>query len=73
MGNTYVVRLREDDPAADNSLQLGAVSIVGDGQQVDAGNVGRSTLDQEQIDRYQPSNIPSVLATLPGQRPPADL
>jgi hemoglobin/transferrin/lactoferrin receptor protein len=66
MGNTFVVRLREDAPSADNSIQLGALSIVGDGQQVDASSVGRSTLDQEQIDRYQPSNIPSVLATLPG-------
>ncbi|MHC6224267.1 TonB-dependent receptor [Pseudomonas sp. X10] len=66
MGNTYVVRVREDDPDADNSIQLGALSIVGDGQQVDASNVGRSTLSQAEIDRYQPSNIPSVLATLPG-------
>ena len=66
MGETYVVRLREDQPNADNSIQLGALSIVGDGQQVTPDNVGRSTLDQEQIDRYQPSNIPSVLATLPG-------
>lgn len=66
MGETYVVRLREDEPNADNSIQLGALSIVGDGQQVTPDNVGRSTLDQEQIDRYQPSNIPSVLATLPG-------
>lgn len=66
MGNTYVVRLREDAPSADNSIQLGALSIVGDGKQVEPGNVGRSTLDQEQIDRYQPNNIPSVLATLPG-------
>ncbi|WP_420832729.1 TonB-dependent hemoglobin/transferrin/lactoferrin family receptor [Pseudomonas wadenswilerensis] len=66
VGNTYVVRLREDDATADNSIQLGAVSVVGDGQQVDPSTVGRSTLTQEDIDRYQPSNIPSVLATLPG-------
>ncbi|MDF0731111.1 TonB-dependent hemoglobin/transferrin/lactoferrin family receptor [Pseudomonas entomophila] len=66
MGNTFVVRLNDEQPATDNSIQLGALSIVGDGQQVDPGNVGRSTLNQEQIDRYQPSNIPSVLATLPG-------
>ena len=66
VGSTYVVRLREDDPTADNGIQLGAVSIVGDGQQVDSSTVGRSTLTQEDIDRYQPSNIPSVLATLPG-------
>ncbi|HEK1685703.1 TPA: TonB-dependent hemoglobin/transferrin/lactoferrin family receptor [Pseudomonas putida] len=66
MGNTYVVRLNEEQPQADNSIQLGAMSIVGDGQQIGPQNVGRSTLNQEQIDRYQPSNIPSVLATLPG-------
>lgn len=66
MGNTFVVRLNDEAPAADNAIQLGAMSIVGDGQQIDPGNVGRSTLNQEQIDRYQPSNIPSVLATLPG-------
>ncbi|HWD30548.1 MAG TPA: TonB-dependent hemoglobin/transferrin/lactoferrin family receptor [Pseudomonas sp.] len=66
VGNTYVVRLREDDATADNGIQLSAVSIVGDGQQVDPSTVGRSTLTQEEIDRYQPSNIPSVLSTLPG-------
>ena len=66
MGNTFVVRASDEAPVADNSIQLGAMSIVGDGQQVDPENVGRSTLNQEQIDRYQPSNIPSVLATLPG-------
>lgn len=66
MGSTYVVRVREDDPTADNGIQLGAVSIVGDGQQIDPSTVGRSTLTQEDIDRYQPNNIPSILSTLPG-------
>ncbi|MGH8485252.1 MAG: STN domain-containing protein, partial [Pseudomonas sp.] len=53
VGSTYVVRLREDDPTADNGIQLSAVSIVGDGQQVDPSTVGRSTLTQDDIDRYQ--------------------
>lgn len=71
VGETFVVRQHEpvapgEAAQADNSIQLGALSIVGDGQQIGPQNVGRSTLDQEQIDRYQPSNIPSVIATLPG-------
>ncbi|MDD0974411.1 TonB-dependent receptor [Pseudomonas fontis] len=70
VGNTYVVRPREDQlvtrTADENGIQLGALSIVGDGQQVTPETVGRSTLTQVDIDRHQPSNIPNLLTTLPG-------
>ncbi|OAI91418.1 TonB-dependent receptor [Pseudomonas putida] len=70
VGNTFVVRPRESEttpPGNDNtSLQLGALSIVGDGQQVTPATVGRSTLTQRDIDREQANNVPTLLSTLPG-------
>ena len=63
---TYVVRPRESGTTTSNSLELGAVSVVGNGSEVDSSNVGKSTMTQEQINRYQANNIPSLLATLPG-------
>ena len=63
---TYVVRPREQGTTTSNSLELGAVSVVGNGSEVDSSNVGKSTMTQEQINRYQANNIPSLLATLPG-------
>ena len=70
VGSTYVVRPRESEttPPGNNnaSLQLGATSIVGDGQQVTPATVGRSTLTQRDIDREQANNVPSLLSTLPG-------
>ncbi|NWB27078.1 TonB-dependent receptor [Pseudomonas gingeri] len=69
VGNTFVVRKieLEPEPAPGNSaIQLGAVSILGDGKEVNASTVGRSTLTQDDIERNQPSNIPALLGTLPG-------
>ena len=67
VGNTFVVRQIEPEPAAyKDAIQLGAVSILGDGKEVDSSSVGRSTLTRDDIERSQPSNIPSLLATLPG-------
>ncbi|MCU1733770.1 MULTISPECIES: TonB-dependent receptor [unclassified Pseudomonas] len=70
VGTTYVVRPKEDEttPPGNNntSIQLGAMSIVGDGQQVTPATVGRSTLTQRDIDREQANNVPSLLSTLPG-------
>ena len=63
---TYVVRPKEDRTTTSNSLELGAVSVVGSGNEVDSSNVGKSTMTQTQINRYQANNIPSLLATLPG-------
>ncbi len=63
--NTYVVRASEV-PATEQGISLGALSIVGDGAQVDSATVGRSTLSQVEIDRRQPNNIGSLLSTLPG-------
>ena len=40
--------------------------MIGTGTEVDSSTVGRSTLTQADIDRHQPNNIPSLLATLPG-------
>lgn len=64
--NTYVVRPTENDATRSNTVQLGAMSIIGDGNQVDSSSVGRSSLNQEQMDRQQANNIPSLIATLPG-------
>lgn len=63
--NTLVVRPSEV-PANEQGINLSALSIVGDGAQVDSSSVGRSTLTQKDIDRRQPANVPSLLATLPG-------
>ena len=63
---TYVVRPREEGITTSNSLELGAVSVVGNGNEVDSSNVGKSTMTQTEINRYQANNIPSLLATLPG-------
>lgn len=63
---TYVVRPREQGATTSNSLELGAVSVVGNGNEVDSSNVGKSTMTQTEINRYQANNIPSLLATLPG-------
>ena len=66
VGRTYVVRPKEDRSTTSNSLELGAVSVVGSGNEVDSSNVGKSTMTQTQINQYQANNIPSLLATLPG-------
>lgn len=62
-GAAYVIR-----PAAGskNSIKLQAVTIVGEGNQVDSDSVGRSTLSRNDIDRLQSNNIPALLQTLPG-------
>lgn len=65
-GGGYVVRQRQVDAYSDNALQLDAQTIVGNGREVDASNVGRSTLTRRDIERQQADNIPSLLQTLPG-------
>lgn len=65
-GGGYVVRRRQVDAYSDNALQLDAQTIVGNGREVDASNVGRSTLTRRDIERQQADNIPSLLQTLPG-------
>ncbi|WP_052081170.1 TonB-dependent receptor [Pseudomonas sp. ML96] len=62
-GDGYVIRARESDGA---QLELEALSVVGNGYEVDSSNVGRSTLTQAHIERQQADNIPSLLQTLPG-------
>jgi len=65
--NTYVVRPAENDSSTSGSaLQLGAMSVIGNGQAVDSATVGRSTLNQEEMDRHLANNIPSLINTLPG-------
>ncbi|MFC6300260.1 TonB-dependent receptor [Pseudomonas spelaei] len=66
VGSTYVVRPDEGKTTNSGTVQLDALSVIGTGNQVDSTTVGRSTLTQADIDRYQPSNIPSLLQTLPG-------
>ncbi|NNA18772.1 TonB-dependent hemoglobin/transferrin/lactoferrin family receptor [Pseudomonas lundensis] len=63
---TFVVRPKEEGTTTSNSLQLSAMSVIGTGNEVDSSNVGKSTLTQAEINRYQANNIPSLLATLPG-------
>lgn len=63
---TYVVRPKEQGTTTSNSLELGALSVIGDGNEVDSSNVGKSTMDQAEINRYQANNIPSLLSRLPG-------
>lgn len=66
VGSTYVVRPEEAKTTNSGVVQLDALSVIGTGSQVDSITVGRSTLTQADIDRYQPDNIPSLLQTLPG-------
>ncbi|MEB2646363.1 TonB-dependent receptor [Pseudomonas sp. C 49-2] len=66
VGSTYVVRPDEGKTTNSGVVQLDALSVIGTGSQVDSSTVGRSTLSQADIDRYQPDNIPSLLQTLPG-------
>ncbi|WP_350613512.1 TonB-dependent hemoglobin/transferrin/lactoferrin family receptor [Pseudomonas sp. HY7a-MNA-CIBAN-0227] len=66
VGSTYVVRPEESKTSSSSIVQLDALSVIGTGNQVDSSTVGRSTLTQADIDRYQPNNIPSLLQTLPG-------
>lgn len=66
VGQTYVVRPNETGTTSSESIKLGALSVIGDGQQVNAATVGRSTLNQAEMDRHQANNIPSLIATLPG-------
>ena len=63
---TYVVRPTEHGTTTSSRLELGAVSVVGNGNEVDSSNVGKSTMDQAEINRYQANNIPSLLSRLPG-------
>lgn len=63
---TYVVRPAENSSTRSSALQLGAMSVIGSGLEVDSATVGRSTLNQAEIDRHQATNIPSLIATLPG-------
>jgi len=64
--STYVVRPKEQGTTTSNSLELSALSVVGNGNEVDSSNVGKSTMTQAEINRYQANNIPSLLSTLPG-------
>jgi hemoglobin/transferrin/lactoferrin receptor protein len=66
VNQTYVVRPAEPVTSSSEGIQLDALSVIGSGTEVDSSTVGRSTLTQTDIDRRQPSNIPSLLATLPG-------
>ena len=63
---TYVVRPKEEGTTTSNSLQLSALSVIGNGNEVDSSSVGKSTMDQAEINRYQSNNIPSLLSKLPG-------
>jgi hemoglobin/transferrin/lactoferrin receptor protein len=66
VGSTYVVRPDEGTTTQSGVIQLDALSVIGTGTEVNSSTVGRSTLSQEDIDRYQSNNIPSLLQTLPG-------
>lgn len=66
VNQTYVVRPVEPLTSSSEAIQLDAVSVIGTGTEVDSSTVGRSTLTQADIDRYQPNNIPVLLGTLPG-------
>ncbi|VVN23002.1 TonB-dependent heme receptor A [Pseudomonas fluorescens] len=66
VNQTYVVRAAEPLTSSSEAIQLDALSVIGSGTEVDSSTVGRSTLTQADIDRRQPNNIPSLLATLPG-------
>ena len=56
---TYVVQPKEQGTTTSNSLELGALSVVGSGNEVDSSNVGKSTMTQEQINRYRPITSPA--------------
>ncbi|KAF0863356.1 TonB-dependent receptor [Pseudomonas sp. LD120] len=64
--NTYIVRPTESSLSSGSALQLGAMSVIGNGTEVDSASVGRSTLNQAQIDRHQATNVVSLIDTLPG-------
>jgi hemoglobin/transferrin/lactoferrin receptor protein len=66
VGSTYVVRPDSGKTTSSSAIQLDTLSVIGTGNQVDSSTVGRSTLSQADIDRYQANNIPSLLQTLPG-------
>ncbi|WP_339529116.1 TonB-dependent receptor [Pseudomonas mucidolens] len=66
VGSTYVVRPEESKTTNSGVIQLDALSVIGNGNQVDSSTVGSSTLTQADIDRYQPNNIASLVQTLPG-------
>ena len=42
------------------------MSVIGNGTEVDSSSVGRSTLNQAEIDRHQATNVVSLIDTLPG-------
>ena len=58
VGSTYVVKPEEAKTTQSGAIQLEALSVIGTGNEVDSSTVGRSTLSQADIDRYQPDNIP---------------
>ncbi|UMZ13461.1 TonB-dependent hemoglobin/transferrin/lactoferrin family receptor [Pseudomonas sp. MPFS] len=64
--NTYIVRPAETSQSSGSALQLGAMSVIGNGSVVDSSSVGRSTLNQAEIDRHQANNVVSLIDTLPG-------
>ncbi|EFQ64798.1 TonB-dependent heme receptor [Pseudomonas fluorescens WH6] len=66
VGSTYVVKPIDTKTTQSGAIQLDALSVIGTGNEVDSSTVGRSTLSQADIDRYQANNIPSLLQTLPG-------
>jgi len=66
VGSTYVVKPEEARTTTSGAIQLEALSVIGTGNEVDSSTVGRSTLSQADIERYQANNIPSLLQTLPG-------
>ncbi|MBA1295999.1 TonB-dependent hemoglobin/transferrin/lactoferrin family receptor [Pseudomonas lurida] len=66
VGSTYVVKPEAARTTSSSTIQLEALSVIGTGNEVDSSTVGRSTLSQADIERYQANNIPSLLQTLPG-------
>lgn len=64
--NTYIVRPADTNLSSGSALQLGAMSVIGNGTEVDSSSVGRSTLNQAEIDRHQATNVVSLIDTLPG-------
>ena len=61
----YVIRPRAETEVG-NRITLQALTVVGNGLQVDSSNVGRSTLTRNDIERQQANNVPALLQTLPG-------
>jgi len=66
VGSTYVVKPEEAKTTSSGAVQLDALSVIGTGTQVDSSTVGRSTMKQADIDRFQPNNVPALLQNLPG-------